>query len=741
MRTVSFLARRNIHLVNGLRNEMFSQRFSPVTGKMEWIVEDEDYDMRNEIARSAYTDMLHDDERNEKYYHATMKAVRKLKGSGEKKIHMLDIGTGTGLLAMMAVRSGADGATACEAFGPIANVAKKIVAKNGFGEKISVIGKCSTDLDLERDGHIPRRANLLVTELWDTELIGEGALPTLRDACRRLLEPGFVSVPAAATIVAQVIGSETLWKMHQLDTNQISEDQEIKLPSEMEQCRGTASVFDLHVDELSDKEIHLLSEPVPVLRFDFCNNFASEKSDCVNRVSIPSTQDKIGNDQTVSQFCAETSVKQSGVGHCIVMWWTLDMDRDGEIKLTTAPRWAHPDGINRQWRDHWMQGVYFFKRPLSVQEGETLNIQCCHDDYSIWFDATPQTKIASTVDRPLCTCGAHITWSRHRIAMLNDRRRSKVFRQALKQLAKDGNSRCLCVGDGSLLPVMAARAGFEKVLTFEPSALYQKFLRKVIKLNNLEDKIEISGHEATSLRPQDLPSNQVDVILGEPFFSSALFPWHNLYFWYAASSLANIVKPGAKVVPGSATLRAIAVEFEDLWKFHAPVKIVQGFDVSLFNELIEGSKLTNEEINSESSRGIALEPHHLWEYPCCALSRDAAIMKFDFTSNIPSQKITSEGDIELSSSGTLHGIVLWMDFHLTDKLTVSTGLEQREELGGKRRRLPWVRHTKQGVYFMRSPPRIPDESLLKDNSPTIRYSVHFEPTTGEMEFDFHLRTS
>ena len=75
---------------------------------------------------------------------------------------------------------------------------------------------------------------------------------------------------------------------------------------------------------------------------------ASEKSDCVNRVSIPSTQDKIGSDQTVSEFCAETSVKQSGVGHCIVMWWTLDMDSDGEIKLTTAPRWAHPEGINRQ---------------------------------------------------------------------------------------------------------------------------------------------------------------------------------------------------------------------------------------------------------------------------------------------------------------------------------------------------------------------------------------------------------
>lgn len=43
----------------------------------------------------------------------TKEAVRRLKNNGQK-IHMLDIGTGTGLLAMMAVKSGADKATACE---------------------------------------------------------------------------------------------------------------------------------------------------------------------------------------------------------------------------------------------------------------------------------------------------------------------------------------------------------------------------------------------------------------------------------------------------------------------------------------------------------------------------------------------------------------------------------------------------------------------------------------------------
>ena len=53
-------------------------------------------------------------------------------------------------------------------------------------------------------------------------------------------------------------------------------------------------------------------------------------------------------------------------------------------------------------------------------------------------------------------------------------------------------------------------------------------------------------------------SLQVDVILGEPFFTSGLFPWHNLYFWYAAASAAKVSRPGVKILPKGATLKAIA---------------------------------------------------------------------------------------------------------------------------------------------------------------------------------------
>lgn len=557
-------------------------------------------------------------------------------------------------------------------------------------------------------------------------------------------QPGFVSVPAAATIYVQVFGSKALWSMHQLNPKQMSENQDLTLPADMEQCCGTASPFDLHVDELSDEEIHILSSPLPVLRFDFCNNSASTKSNCTNKISVPDTKDKSDSDKTISHYCVETSVKNSCLAHGVIMWWMLDMDVDGEITLTTAPRWAHPYGNNRQWRDHWMQAVYFLKRPLHIQEGEKVTIQCCHDDYSIWFDVSPQNRIATTIDRPLCTCGAHVTWSRHRFAMLNDKQRSQAFKQALKQLFAEGSSRCLCISDVSLLPVMAAKAGFDKVATLESSGLYQKFLRKLMDLNGLGEKIEILNKEASDLQAEDLASDQVDAILGEPFFTSALFPWHHLYFWYAASSAARISRPEVKVLPRGATLKALAVEFEDLWKFHAPVKIVEGFDLTLFDKLIEGSKLTNEGINNEKSRGIALEPHHVWEYPCRALTQESSIMTFDFTKSVPSEKMTTEGDIKLQSSGTLHCIVLWMDFHLTDKITVTTGLQQNQDLQGlpkKRSKFEWVRHTKQGVYFMQSPPRIEDEALLKDNVPHVRYSVNFEPTTGEVDFDFQLHTS
>ena len=52
---------------------------------------------------------------------------------------MLDIGSGTGLLAMMAARGGARKVTSVEMVPAIAEVARQIVEANGYSEVITVL--------------------------------------------------------------------------------------------------------------------------------------------------------------------------------------------------------------------------------------------------------------------------------------------------------------------------------------------------------------------------------------------------------------------------------------------------------------------------------------------------------------------------------------------------------------------------------------------------------------------------
>lgn len=64
---------------------------------------DSDFDYYQEIARSGFGDMLHDLERNNKYYEGLKKAISKIKSSG-RECHVLDIGTGnkqSGLLFLL----------------------------------------------------------------------------------------------------------------------------------------------------------------------------------------------------------------------------------------------------------------------------------------------------------------------------------------------------------------------------------------------------------------------------------------------------------------------------------------------------------------------------------------------------------------------------------------------------------------------------------------------------------------
>ena len=152
------------------------------------------------VAVGYHYDMMHDHERNGAYARAIAAEV-------EEDDFVLDIGAGSGLLSLLASKTLAQHIFACEADATLASAARAIVDGNGLASRITVRPKPSTSLSVSWSSDLPAKADTLITEIFDSVLLGEGVLSTLRDAHERLLAPDAKVVPHAATIEAVLLNS------------------------------------------------------------------------------------------------------------------------------------------------------------------------------------------------------------------------------------------------------------------------------------------------------------------------------------------------------------------------------------------------------------------------------------------------------------------------------------------------------------------------------------------------------
>jgi protein arginine N-methyltransferase 1 len=148
------------------------------------------YSIRN------YGEMIADRARMDAYVRALRQTVRP--GSV-----VLDIGTGTGVFALLACRFGARRVFAIEPSDAIC-VAQEIAAANGCADRIEFFQALSTQVTL------PEPADVIVSDLRGILPLYQRHLVAMADARRRLLAPGGTMIPRSDTLWVAVIEATDL---------------------------------------------------------------------------------------------------------------------------------------------------------------------------------------------------------------------------------------------------------------------------------------------------------------------------------------------------------------------------------------------------------------------------------------------------------------------------------------------------------------------------------------------------
>lgn len=288
---------------------------------------------------SWHFEMLADTARNEAYDTALKNAVK-------EGMHVLDIGTGSGLLSMMAVRAGAQKVTACEFVPTLAEVANQVVKDNNMEAKIKIWNKKSTSLKVGKE--LSGKADLLVSEILDAGLLGEGVIPSHRHAVENLLKKDGVVIPQSADFQCVLIESEHLRSINPLSSISgfdLKAFDDFRVPGEYQRVL------------LNITPHRFLSEVFSFGAIDFKHlpPAASTANPNVRTLSIKTTEE--------------------GVVHGIAFWFDLHLDAQTQLS-------SGPDGE----MIHWGQAVYIFEDSLKVDSGTELSIKMYQSDALIQFD-------------------------------------------------------------------------------------------------------------------------------------------------------------------------------------------------------------------------------------------------------------------------------------------------------------------------------------------------------------------
>jgi hypothetical protein len=241
---------------------------------------------------------------------------------------------------MMAAKIGAKEVVTCESSKTIAEVAKEIIHKNGYSRKIKVINKNSTELMVKKD--IPRKANIVVSEILSAEFVGEGVRSTMLDAKKRLLNDKGKMIPESGNIrIALLESSDAI--LEQLSAGNISGFDF----SSFDSISGVKSSLNL------PEKPNLLSLPIDAFKIDLYDT----------------------REVTRQEKVIHLKAIKSGLCWGVIQWIKVQLFEDIEY-----------ENFPGEVTSHWPTPIYTFKNPVEVVSGQILEIRAALFEDAVWFD-------------------------------------------------------------------------------------------------------------------------------------------------------------------------------------------------------------------------------------------------------------------------------------------------------------------------------------------------------------------
>lgn len=291
-----------------------------------------------------HTRMLNDQPRTRRFMQAIAEVVR----PGDV---VVDLGTGTGILAMAAARAGARKVYAIEA-GPVGEVAKKLFAANGVADRIELVAGYSTQIDL------PERADVLVTETFGNSPLSEEVLEIVMDARQRLLKPDARVVPGSVRVFGTPLSVPAEERSQYLFT-----------PDRLERW-GEWYGIDFTPLGSVDRTA-LLTHWLDTRKMADWQSLAPAAP--LADIDLTSLAD------AKVRGSADVPVRKKGVLSGIAIHFDLRLSPS--VTHSTDPRQAEAD-------NHWTVPIYFFVEPMDVHRGDVLQLTYSYDpaDKEEWID-------------------------------------------------------------------------------------------------------------------------------------------------------------------------------------------------------------------------------------------------------------------------------------------------------------------------------------------------------------------